>query len=316
MHGIHTIDCNYLGRPEFAAAYLLVDGDEAAFIDNNTAHAVPRLLDALAAAGREREQVRYLIVTHVHLDHAGGTSALAAACPDATILAHPRAVRHIVDPSKLVASATAVYGEAQFSELYGVIEAIPADRVRELGDEENLSLGQRSLTFLHTRGHANHHFCIADDKSNTVFTGDAFGLHYPYLQAEGTFAFPSTSPTDFDAELARQAIRRLVALSPDVMYPTHFGAVTDIAASAAQLIRHLDFAERLFEDAFASDLPDEALKDYIKPRLEDYFTGFFDRSDAPARTAEAWQLVGMDIELNAQGIAFAVNKRRRKARES
>jgi glyoxylase-like metal-dependent hydrolase (beta-lactamase superfamily II) len=316
MHGIHTIDCNYLGRPRFAAAYLLVDGDEAAFIDNNTAYAVPALLEALKENGLAPEQVRYLIVTHVHLDHAGGTSALLEACPDATVIAHPRAARHIIDPSKLVASATQVYGEELFTELYGVIDPVAADSVREMADEERLSLGERTLTFLHTRGHANHHFCIADDKSNAIFTGDAFGLHYPDLQGPGTFAYPSTSPTDFDAGLARAAIERLVSLSPDVMYPTHFGPVTDIAASADQIIRHLNFAERVYEDAFASDLPDEALESYIKPRLEDYFAGLFDQHGTLGGSADAWELASLDIELNSQGIAFAANKRRRKAREA
>lgn len=315
MHDVHTIDCNYLDRPRFAAAYLIVDGDEAAFVDNNTCHAVPALLDKLRENGLSPEQVRYLIVTHVHLDHAGGTSALAAACPNAKILAHPRAARHIVDPSKLVASASRVYGEERFRALYGDIEPVSADLVREMEDEESLTLGKRTLTFLHTRGHANHHFCIADDASGAVFTGDAFGLHYPDLQGPGTFAFPSTSPTDFDAELARQAIRRIVALSPDVVYPTHFGSVTNVAESADQLIRHLDFAERLFDDAFASDLPDEALEGYVKPRLKDYFAGLFDRHGALAASTDAWDIVAMDIDLNAQGIAFAANKRRRKARE-
>lgn len=316
MHGIHTIDTHYFGRPRFAAAYLLVDGDEAAFIDNNTGHAVPALLETLAGAGLSPEQVRYLIVTHVHLDHAGGTSALAEACPDATIVAHPRASRHIIDPSKLVASATSVYGEEQFKRLYGVIEPVPADRVREMQDNESLSLGERTLSFLHTRGHANHHFCIADAGSNVVFTGDAFGLHYPDLQSPGTFAFPSTSPTDFDAELARESIRRIAALSPDVVYPTHFGAVTDIGESAEQLIRHLDFSERVFNDAFDSELPDEALYDYVRPRLEDYMAGLFDHHGRLGASAQAWDLVAMDIDLNAQGIAFAVNKKRRKIRDA
>lgn len=316
MHGIRTIDCHYLGRPRFAAAYLVVDGDEAAFVDNNTAFAVPTLLDALSDAGLSTEQVRYLIVTHVHLDHAGGTSALAAACPNATILAHPRAAPHIIDPSKLVASASRVYGEAQFKRLYGDIEPVPAARVQEMADNESVSLGERTLSFLHTRGHANHHFCIADDKSNAVFTGDAFGLHYPDLQGPGTFAFPSTSPTDFDAGLARQAVRRIVDLSPTVVYPTHFGPVTDIAESARQLERHLEFAERVFDDAFGSDLADEALEDYVKPRLGDYFAGLFDQHGTLGASAEAWDIVAMDIDLNAQGIAFAANKRRRKAREA
>ena len=316
MHGIHTIDCNYLDRPRFAAAYLVVDGDEAAFVDNNTAYAVPVLLDTLSEAGLGPEQVRYLIVTHVHLDHAGGTSALAEACPNATVLAHPRAVRHIVDPGKLVDSASAVYGKARFEQLYGVIEPIPAERVREMADEETLSLGQRTLTFLHTRGHANHHFCIADDRSSAIFSGDAFGLHYPDLQGPGVFAFPSTSPTDFDASLARDAIRRLESLSPAVIYPTHFGPVTDIGERADQLVRHLDFSERVFDDAVGSDLPDDALEDYVRPRLEDYFAGLFDQHGALGSSREAWDLVAMDIDLNAQGIAFAANRKRRKIRES
>lgn len=315
MQAIHTIDCNYLDRPRFAAAYLVVDGDEAAFVDNNTRHAIPKLLEALAETGLSPEQVRYLIVTHVHLDHAGGTSALADACPNATVLAHPRAVPHILDPSRLVGSASAVYGKERFERLYGVIEPVPDGRVREMGDDERLEFGQSTLTFLHTRGHANHHFCIADESRGVVFTGDAFGLHYPDLQGPGTFAFPSTSPTDFDAELARDAIRRIEALTADVVYPTHFGPVTDIAGSAAQLIRHLDFAEQLLEDAFASGLPDDSLEDYLKPRIRDYFAGLFDQHGQLGASADAWEIVNMDIELNAQGIAFAANKKRRKARE-
>ena len=316
MNDIHTIDCHYLGLSQFAAAYLLTDGTEAAFIDNNTNHAVPRLLAALDDAGLVAAQVRYLVVTHVHLDHAGGTSALLEACPNATVLAHPRAATHIIDPAKLVASATGVYGEARFAELYGEIKPVDAARVQEMADEESLDFAGRTLSFLHTRGHANHHFCIADDKTGAVFTGDAFGLHYPLLQRAGTFAFPSTSPTDFDAELARQSIRRIVDLDPALIYPTHFGAVTDIAESAAQLVRHLDFAERVLDDAESGDLPDEALEGYIKPRLNDYFTGLFDALGALGADPAARQLVDLDIDLNSQGIAFAANKRRRKAREA
>ena len=303
-----------MGRREFAAAYLLVEGDEAAFVDNNTNHAVPRLLAGLAAAGLAPGQVRYLIVTHVHLDHAGATSAMVRSCPNATVLAHPRAARHIIDPSRLVDSARSVYGTGKFAELYGEIGPVPESRVREMDDGERLAFGGRTLEFLHTRGHANHHFCIADDKSNTVFTGDAFGLHYPALQHEGTFAFPSTTPTDFDAELARQAIRRIVDLAPDAVYPTHYGAVRDIDASAAQLVRHLDFAERVMEDAVASDLPDEALEAYIKSRLADYFAGLFDGHGALGKDPATWDLVNLDIDLNAQGIAFSANRKRRKGR--
>jgi len=313
---IHTIDCHYLDRPRFAAAYMITEGDEAAFVDNNTAHAVPRLLAALGDAGMTPEQVRYLIVTHVHLDHAGGTSALATACPNATVLVHPRAAGHVIDPAKLIASAKAVYGEERFERLYGKVVPVPETRVREMHDEEHLTFGRRTLTFLHTRGHANHHFCVADDRSGAVFTGDAFGLHYPDLQGPGTFAFPSTSPTGFDAELARQSIRRILGLAPKAIFPTHYGPVTDIVESAGQLMRHLNFAETLLRDARDSDLSDDALEHYIEPRLRDYFAGLFDQHGTLGSTPSAWDLVNLDIELNAQGIAVAARKARDKARET
>jgi glyoxylase-like metal-dependent hydrolase (beta-lactamase superfamily II) len=314
MTGIHTIDTHYLGRAEFAAAYLIVEQGRAAFIDNNTNAAVPTLLAALDQAGLSTDDVEYLILTHVHLDHAGGTSKLARRCPNATVVAHPRAAPHVIDPSKLVASASAVYGADEFERLYGRIEPVEANRVRTMDDEETLRFGARELRFLHTRGHANHHFCIADSASESIFTGDAFGLIYPALQREGTFAFPSTSPTDFEPELARDVVRRLVDERPRCVYPTHFGAVTDLETAAGQLIRHLDFAERLRDDAEAGDLPDEALEAWCKARINDYFAGLFDGRGTLGSDPEIAALIGLDIDLNAQGIAFAANKRRRKAR--
>ncbi len=316
MTGIHTIDTHYLGLRDVAAAYLIVDGDRAAFVDNNTNDAVPRLLATLADQKLEPEQVEYLIVTHVHLDHAGGTSALVRACPNATVVAHPRAAPHIIDPIKLVASASAVYGKDNFQRIYGTIEPVSENRVRVMDDEQTLQLGQRELRFLHTRGHANHHFCIVDSRDNAIFAGDAFGLVYPALQSEGTFAFPSTSPTDFEPQLARESIRRLLAERPSCIYPTHFGAVTDIEVAAGQLLRHLEFAERLRDDAETSDRPDDALEAYCHARLYDYFCGLLDSMGQLGRDPKVWAHLKLDMELNAQGIAFAANKRRRKAREA
>src|SRR5689334_19071829 len=122
-----TIDCQYL-YPEFAAAYLVIEGQEALFIENNTAHATPLLIQALKKEGLELNQVKYLIVTHIHLDHSGGSYSLLNACPNATLLAHPRAAPHLIDPSKLIKSAKKVYGEAAFEELYGEVKPIAAER--------------------------------------------------------------------------------------------------------------------------------------------------------------------------------------------
>lgn len=315
MDEIVTIDCHYLDQPEFAAAYLLVDGDEAAFIDNNTNRAVPHLLAALADRGLRPDQVRYLIITHVHLDHAGATATLAGHCPNATVIAHPRAARHVIDPGKLVAGASEVYGESEFARLYGAIEPVHESRVRSMDDDATLDLGTRRLRFLHTRGHANHHFCIVDESSSSVFTGDAFGLHYPALQKSGTFAFPSTSPSDFDAPLARESIARLAELGMTRMFPTHFGEVTAIHEAAEQLVRQLDFAEELMLEAEESEVSDDKLQGYVEPRLRRYFGDLLAAENAPGAHAWVWDLVDLDINLNAQGIAYAAAKRRRKARE-
>lgn len=313
---IVTIDTQYLGRREFAAAYLLIEGDQAAFIDNNTNAAVPGLLAALDEHGLSPAQVAYLIITHVHLDHAGGTSALAAACPEATVIAHPRAAPHVIDPERLVKSASAVYGADEFQKLYGTIEPVAAERVRAMDDEEVLSFGARELRFLHTRGHANHHFCVADSATGAIFTGDAFGLVYPALQGAGPFGLPSTSPTDFEPALAREAIRRLVDCRPSCLYPTHFGAVTDIEAIAGQLLRHLDFAEGLLDSAVSGDQPEAVIVETCRQRIRDYLQGELDACGNLGADPATWALLEMDIDLNAQGIAFAAEKRRQKARQA
>jgi glyoxylase-like metal-dependent hydrolase (beta-lactamase superfamily II) len=307
MTATTTIDCHYM-RPQFAAAYLLVEGDEAAFVEANTTLALPHLLGALSAAGRQPEDVRWIMVTHVHLDHAGGASALMTACPNATLLCHPRASRHLVDPTRLVSSARAVYGEEAFEGLYGQIEAINATRVRVMSDEETLSWGQRKLTFLHTRGHANHHFCVHDSSTAGVFTGDAFGLCYPALQSKGLMVFPSTSPTGFHAEEARKSVRRIQDRAGHVLL-THFGRVDAVNQAAVQLLDHLDFAEALLKEAAASDHPDEELAAFCAPRVKARFEQEV-ASMGLHLDAAGWSTLALDMDLNGQGIAWAARNMR------
>lgn len=313
-HACVTIDCDYV-HPRFAAAYLRVAEDEAAFVETNTALAAPKILAALDARGMKPEAVRWVIVTHVHLDHAGGAGALVRACPNATLLAHPRAVRHLIDPSKLVGSATHVYGEARFRELYGEVEPVPAERVRAVDDGETVQLGDATLRFLHVRGHANHHMIVHDPARDAVFTGDAFGLVYPALQRPGPFAFPSTSPTDFDPGEARAAIRRIVELGARSAYLTHFGEVTSIDAVAAQLVAWLDVSEVLLDEAVSGERRGEALVRALEAELRDRFEGFA-RDAGFTPTAEDLALVGLDLELNAQGIAWTAARRRDATRPS
>ncbi len=313
-HSLSVIDCEYV-YPEFAAAYLIREGQKAIFIEANTAHAVPLMLGRLDEQGLKPNDVQYVIITHVHLDHAGGASELLKSCPNATLLAHPKAAIHMADPSKLVQSARKVYGEALFEKLYGNIEAIPVERIREIQDGEAVAFGSRTLQFFYTRGHANHHFCIFDSGTKGVFTGDSFGLAYPALQGklrgESLFLFPSTSPTDFDPAEAKKTVHRIKAMAPEKVFLTHFGEVRDIEKAANQLLEHLSFHESLLGRALASDLSDEQLDSFCKVELEDYYRQYLSNRGADM-DQDPWTLMAGDIALNSAGIAFAAKRGRRK----
>ena len=301
-----TIDSGYV-RPGFAACYLRVQGDEAAYVETNTSHAVPKLLEALQAEGLSPEQVRWIVVTHVHLDHAGGAATLLQHCPNATLVAHPRAARHLIDPSRLVASSKQVYGEEIFEKLYGEIPPAPAERVRAVEDGEVLELGGAPLHFLHVRGHANHHFVVHDPERDTVYTGDAFGLAYPYLQRAGRFVFASTSPTDFDGPEAKRSVDRIRELGTRTACLTHFGELDEIEAMAEQLHAWLDFSQELYERI--RELPPQEREETAYRALLGHMEQAAQRRGL-SLTKEDWDLLSLDMRLNAQGLAYAASRNR------
>jgi glyoxylase-like metal-dependent hydrolase (beta-lactamase superfamily II) len=311
-HARFTIDCDVL--PRFTAAYLRVAGDECAFIEAHTAHAVPRLMAALEAEGLRPEQVRWVVVTHAHLDHAAGASALLRRCPNATLLAHPRAARHLIDPTRLVASATQVYGEEKFAALYGTVEPIPAERVRSLAHEETFSLGDATLRVHHTAGHARHHFVVEDPALESVYTGDAFGLVYPALQRGGVrFALASTTPTDFDPVEARRSIDLVLSLGAKAACLTHFDEVRDLAEVGAQVRAWVDRSEAWLEDAANGEESPETMHATIASRLRRAIADDASRRGLSLDEAD-WNHLAVDVDLNAQGIAFVAEGRRRRKR--
>jgi glyoxylase-like metal-dependent hydrolase (beta-lactamase superfamily II) len=303
------IDCHYQG-PEHAASYLLSDKGEAAFIENNTAKAQPYLLRGMEEAGIPPEAVRWIIITHLHFDHAGGTSALVEQCPNATVLAHPRAVRHLVDPSRLVASAMRVYGEEEFERLYGRIRPIAADRVRPIEDNESVELGEHRLTFPHTRGHANHHFCIHDSVERAVYTGDTFGVEYrksrPSLKP---FLLCSAAPTDFDPDEARASVRRILALEPARLYLTHFGALDDVAGGAEVLLSAIDALEAILGEAVESGLSGEPLVAFCEERVQAAINAHVAYCGTTLNEQDH-VYIDPHANINAQGVALLAEKRR------
>ncbi|MFC5435036.1 MBL fold metallo-hydrolase [Rhodanobacter umsongensis] len=297
-HGIHTIDTGFV-RPQFDAAYLLVENGRGAFIDCGTHFAVPRMLAALDDAGIAAADVDWLILTHVHLDHAGGAGELIAQLPDARLVVHPRGARHMIDPSILWAGASAVYGAAVMEETYGQLRPVPPERVIEASDGHVVELAGRPLRCIDTPGHAKHHLTVHDPRANVCFTGDVFGLSYrDFDTAKGPFILPTTSPVQFDPAALHASIERLVALKPDAMYLTHFGRVEQVEKLAADLHVQIDAMVGLARAAHGR--PDrhavlmESLTDLYAARAKDH--GWQRGRDALR------ELLGMDIDLNAQGL--------------
>ena len=297
-HGIHTIDTGFF-RPRFDAAYLIVERGRGAFIDCGTAFSLPRMLAALAEAGLTPAHIDWLILTHVHLDHAGGAGALMAHLPGARLVVHPRGARHMIDPTQLWAGASAVYGEAVMQETYGRLTPVPAARVMEATDDAVIDLAGRPLRCLATPGHAKHHIAVYDARANVCFTGDVFGLSYrDFDTARGPFILPTTSPVQFDPAALHTSIDRLLALQPSAMYPTHYGRVEDVERLGADLHDQID---AMVELARAADRkPDrhaqlvEALTTLYASRAAEH--GWHGGHDT------LLELLGMDIELNAQGL--------------
>jgi hydroxyacylglutathione hydrolase len=258
-------------------------------------------MQALKAKGLTPAQVEYVILTHIHLDHAGGAGALMQALPNARLTVHPRGVRHMVDPARLVAGTIAVYGEAQARRMYGDILPIPADRIVETSEGATIRLGERALTFLDTPGHARHHVCIRDGRSGHVFAGDMFGLSYRELDIDGRqFVFPTTTPVQFEPTAMHASIDRLLALQPEAIYVTHFGQVRDVPRLGADLHRLIDAhvaAALSHRDAGAGR------HHRIKADIADILLD-------EARRRQGWRmaldgllrLMAADVELNAQGL--------------
>jgi glyoxylase-like metal-dependent hydrolase (beta-lactamase superfamily II) len=302
-HGVHVIDTGF-HRPLFDASYLIVENGRAAFVDTGTNFAVPRLLAALGDLGLGLAAVDFVIPTHVHLDHAGGTGLLMQSLPNARMLVHPRGARHMIDPQALYAGALAVYGQAAMDRDYGNLVPVPADRVLATEDGMTVELAGRPLHFIDTPGHARHHHCIWDERSRGWFTGDTFGLSYrDFDTALGAWILPTSTPVQFEPAPLRQSITRLLAREPDCMYLTHYGRVGDVPRLAKLLFEQID--EMVAAAQGLRSAPDRHLA--LKSALLGLCRTQLQRHGLPDVEA-GLGLLALDVELNAQGLGIWLDR--------
>lgn len=303
-HGVYAVDTGFQ-RPRFDAAYLLVHQGRGAFIDTGTNFAVPRLLASLAALGLSRDDVDYVIPTHVHLDHAGGAGALMQHLPRAHLWVHARGARHMIDPSALYQGALAVYGQDEMDRSYGQLVGVDPARLSTTQEGQVIELAGRPLRFVDAPGHARHHHAIWDEASRGWFTGDTFGLSYrEFDTSRGPWILPTSTPVQFEPEVLKQTIRRLLSVDPQCMYLTHYGRITDVPRMGSMLLEQLDRMVALGLSLRDAPQRHEELKQGM---LAIILQGLAEHG-CTLGAAEVERLLTMDLELNAQGLAIWLDR--------
>lgn len=299
--GISAIDAGYQ-RPRLAAIHLIVEGGRAAIVDTGVNSSVPRVLAALRGKGIAPAQVDFVILTHIHLDHAGGAGLLLSHLPQAMLTVHPRGARHMTDPARLIASTLDVYGADALERTYGRIVPVPPARVIETPHGSSIDLNGRAIVFYDTPGHARHHVCALDTKSGHVFAGDTFGLSYRELDCDGRqFIFPTSSPTQFDPAAEHRSLDLIAGLRPGAVYVTHYSQVRDIARLAEDMHRLVAAHEQLARAVGVEGAPRLA---QLKAGVTDIILDEARRYGWRLAREEVLDIFAGDIDLNAQGLAI------------
>jgi glyoxylase-like metal-dependent hydrolase (beta-lactamase superfamily II) len=303
---IYAIDTHYV-RPALDASHLVVENGRAAFIDTGATPAVPLLLSALSDLGISPLAVDWILLTHIHLDHAGGAGALLEHLPNARLVVHPRGAAHLADPAKLIAATRAVYGNEVYDSLYGEIRPVPLDRLVASPDESRFELAGRTFRCLHTPGHALHHQVYLDERTGGIFTGDTFGISYREFDVNGrAFMLPTTTPTQFDPEQLVGSIDRVLALQPPAIYLTHYGRVTDVPRLGADLKAAVAAYVEIARRHASADHPAQSMFD----ELRHWTFAALDRHGDRTSQASRCRLLDPDTRLNADGLEAWVRRLR------
>lgn len=292
---LDLLDRNIKGR---TSGYLL-EGDKPAIIEPGPGPSGELWMELLASRGYSPEDLAYVIVTHLHLDHAGAAGFIMQKCPKAKAVVHPKGARFLVNPTPLLEGSKAFYDD--FEKFMLPVYPIDENRVIPAQDGEVIDCGSRKLTILHGEGHSRSHFVIRDTLTKGVFSGDAAGLTYPELkQRKIVFCLPATVPNQFDPSAYRVSLEKIRELKPEMIFHTHFGAISqpeeyfDVCGEMLDLL--IKTAEEMFSGS--QDLSWQALERVLQDRTKQYLV----KKSFPAEQPLP-ELVLIDLKINAQGLA-------------
>lgn len=228
--GVWQISLPFLGQSGIIGSYLLNGGDEIALIDPGPGSMLEEQLAAIRESGLDPAKVTHIVLTHIHLDHAGMTGSLLRYMPGAKVYVHSKGAPHLLDTTKVVASARRIYGELM-QQLWGEIEPVPQERLKIIEDGDVLNLAGRRLEVHYTPGHAVHHVIFFDVHSGELFAGDTAGVRLQGID----YVRPPTPPPDLDIEAWSASIDKIKKLRPDVLYIAHFGPTRDVTSHLERL---------------------------------------------------------------------------------
>jgi glyoxylase-like metal-dependent hydrolase (beta-lactamase superfamily II) len=299
--GITSIDTVMAGARELNAVYL-IEAAAACLVETGPGADHERICEALDTIGLGATDLAHVVVTHVHIDHAGGAGALLRRFPNATVWVHEIGAKHLVDPSRLLASTQRTYGKQRMHDLYGEMLPVPADRVRALADGDRISLGDRDLAVVYTPGHASHHVALLDERSGAMCTGEAIGSYLPWADCYR----PALPPPEVDVEAALEAIERMRTRDPTTLLTSHFGPVPDPNEAfdrASERIRGwADDVERVLRDE------PRAGEDVVVGVLAARARAEFEADAGQPFDRERYDVLG-SIRMNAQGLSRYWRKR-------
>jgi glyoxylase-like metal-dependent hydrolase (beta-lactamase superfamily II) len=296
--GISYLDLHFLGVPRVIATAVLHGADGAALIDPGPSSTLPALRRELAAAGISIGDVRAILLTHIHLDHAGATGTLVAEQPAIRVYVHEKGVRHMAAPESLIASATRLWG-ADMDRLWGEFRPVPPAAMTALAGGERITAGGRALDVLYTPGHAQHHVSYFSAESGVAFVGDTAGIR---LHDDG-FVLPPTPPPDIDLEAWRRSLDLIAAWHPDAVFVTHFGPYSPAPPHLASVRDHLGLVSDLAQRALAFEEPDDVREVWFADELRTLL-----RRRMSAAEVEAYEVAGR-FDLSWRGLARYWRKR-------